>query len=83
MTIIRYSITGISQAGGKIVARMANFDLRVPPVVNVQEPAKSRDDQTVKLFISNLAFEPNMPIVLGSFYLADGPIFAVLTAVPK
>ncbi|MCC6452314.1 MAG: hypothetical protein IT171_05450 [Acidobacteria bacterium] len=85
MTIIRYSITGISQAGGKIVARTANFDLRVPPVVNVQEPAKSRDDQTVKLFISNLAFEPNMPIVLGSFCLAgiDGPIFAVLTAVPK
>ena len=85
MAIIRYSITGISQAGGKIVARMANFDLRVPPVVNVQEPAKSRDDQTVKLFISNLAFEPNMPIVLGSFDLVgiDGPIFAVLTAVPK
>lgn len=85
VAIIRYSLTGISQAGGKIVARMANFDLRVPPAVSVQEPARSRDEQSVKLFISNLAFEPKMPIVLGSFDLAgsDGPIFAILTAVPK
>ena len=85
VAIIRYSLTGISQAGGKIVARMANFDLRLPPAVNVKEPAKSRDEQSVKLFISNLAFEPKMPIVLGSFDLVgiDGPIFAVLMAVPK
>ncbi|HQZ83113.1 MAG TPA: hypothetical protein PLR83_07825 [Pyrinomonadaceae bacterium] len=78
---VQWNVASIAAQESYITSKIVNFSLQIPAVINVQQPEKSRDDQTFKLFLNGVGLPVGVPTVLGTLNIDGGsaPVYIVLT----